>query len=61
LQEAAVAPQHLVLLVAGQVLERPIGKHDRVVGQVGVGEDHGHAGHLDLGEEHVSTVVEAGL
>jgi hypothetical protein len=57
LEEAAVAPEHLVFRVAGQVLEGTVGEDDRIVRQVGIGEDDRHPGHLDGGEEHAAPLI----
>nr|WP_308237912.1 hypothetical protein [Phenylobacterium sp. J426] len=61
LQEPAVAAQHLVLPVAGEVEEGAIDEGDRVVRLARVGDHHRHPGHLDGGEEDAAALVEAAL
>ncbi len=53
LHEAAVAADHLLRRVARHLLEGLVGEDDRIVGLVGVRDDHRHARHLDGREEDV--------
>ena len=45
-------PEELVLGVAGELDERPIGEDDRIAGQGGVGDEHRHPGQANGLDEH---------
>ena len=47
LQEAAILADRLVRRIAGQLEERLIGEHDRIIGSPGIGHHHRHPGPLD--------------
>ncbi|MDR7060553.1 hypothetical protein J2X38_002604 [Sphingopyxis sp. BE235] len=59
LQETAVPPENLGLFIAGQIEEGLVREDDRIIGNVRIGQDHRHPGHLDCGEEDIASLVEA--